>query len=243
MEKIYEVIKAHDHMELASIANTERDTLSRYSEIMDRPLNMAAREGCIDCCATLVAAGAPVGHGSIDDIGVFSALFVAAGADKLECFKWLAEHGFPMDPTPCSCEFTPFTYAIYKSSRSVFDYLIDRVDVNFSAPRGYPPLTVALLHASDAIYYANRLLEKGADVHGKDQNGNILFKNSNGEINSIRWHVPFTAAAAKGHVEIMKALVEKGVDVHVKGFDRDAMACAKMTQAQAAINCLKELGY
>lgn len=98
-------------------------------------------------------------------------------------------------------------------------------------------------------------IDKGADIHGKDEHGEILLGNAAmfGNLEVVKFlvsegadihaqcddgSVAIHSAALMGHLEIVKFLVSKGADIHGKNNDTPPLRCAAQSGNLAVVEFL-----
>lgn len=89
--------------------------------------------------------------------------------------------------------------AIRSKNNSLFDALLPSVDIEMKDKRNYSLLWRAII--SKNLYAVDQLLQKGADINGKDNNNH---------------HTPIFFATINNKSELLKVLIKHGVDVNSK---------------------------
>lgn len=212
---------------LAHKASTERSEASNWG-----PIHLAAGNGHADVLRHLLVKGADVNAVTKDGS---TALHLAVEERRRDCVRLLVANGARSDARNARDGDTPLHAAASLGDEQVVKLLLHKganKDVrnragktayDLAAENGHSKLYDAL-RLGDGLCAAARkgdlrmvlrLIENGAAVNGRDQNG---------------W-TALHRAAFKGRVDVARALVEKGVDVD-----------AKDEEGYTALHCAVEAG-
>lgn len=132
----------------------------------------------------------------------FSVLHLAAEDDRTEIVKMLLDHGVLPD-IHTKQGLTPLAVAVVNEKTDIVTLLLDhKADPNASDPNG-PLLGTAVTKGNIAI--VKMLLDKGADPNGRTNPASTLISGGS--------DTPFCHAALGDQIEILKLLVQKGVNV------------------------------
>jgi ankyrin repeat protein len=178
-------------------------------------LVFAAREGCLECVQTLVAAGAKVNQTT--NYG-WSALLTATQNRHYVLAAWLLDHG--ADPNLANRGgWTPLYLATDNRNIESGDYPVRRPDM-------------------DHLAFIKLLIEKGANVNARICGAESSAKECKGDTTETRTNftmqwlyedgaTPFLRAAQSGDVVLMKLLKEHGADPKIASAHNDtALAVA-----------------
>lgn len=159
--------------------------------------------------------------------GTRPALFQAILASKESIVDAMLEHGF--DTEVLYDDWTPLTLAVEKGCFAVVHRLLDQVKPNVMDGKGRTALIVAASRGFADI--AKLLIEKGADVHtknngwsalervafdGRDKMVNLLLKHGADIEADNEIGTPLILASARGHLAIVRLLLEHNANVHAR---------------------------
>jgi ankyrin repeat protein len=145
---------------------------------------------------TLVTRRADVNASQIDGM---TALHWAAHHDDLEIAQLLVKAGANVKATN-RYGVTPLSLACTNGNGAMVELLLNAgADPNGALPGGETPLMTAA--RTGALTSVNALLARGATVDGKD---------------TVRGQTALTWAAAEGHADVVKALIDAGADFRAR---------------------------
>jgi ankyrin repeat protein len=182
-----------------------------YQEYGSLPLLIAARKGLIDKLNTLIANGANANQ--MDKLTGDTALHVAAEVGNLELIQLLIEqHNADVDARNNHMS-TPLLTACFKVRPNCVTFLLNsRANINVANNEGCTPLVIAVVAGSVDI--VKILLDRLDRVPPPDINHIRKCVNPNGKEYKVS---PIADAAARGYLEVLKLLQEKGANLNSTG--------------------------
>ncbi|XP_057721758.1 protein VAPYRIN-like [Arachis stenosperma] len=212
---------------LAHKANIERQETSTFG-----PIHVAAKQGHCEVLRLLLLKGARVDSLTKDGN---TALHLAVEENKIECVKLLLANGARTDIRNAGKGDTVLHIAASTGDHNMVELLLrngvnkyvrndsSKAAYDVAAEKGHSRIFDALRLGDDLCIAARKgevrsiqkLLEKGAFVNGRDQNG---------------W-TPLHRACFKGRIDAVHVLLEKGIDLN-----------AEDEEGYTALHCAVECG-
>ena len=142
---------------------------------------------------------------------------------QLELVKWMRAQ-----QPPCPCDF----WACLRLAEAEAMWTYFEMGQDLVRKLAAYPTTAAVTTQILA------LIDRGADVNTEDTRGFCV-----GVIPRVRGFTPLHSACGRGHVDVVKALLDKGADVHAKAFDVwTPLICARQEGFTHIVAMLREKG-
>jgi serine/threonine-protein phosphatase 6 regulatory ankyrin repeat subunit B len=204
------------------------------------PLMVASAYGYTDIVKLLIEEGAYVNaqtkHGD-------TALMAASEMGYIDIVKLLLEAGVDVNATREDYErSTALMYASEMGHPEVVELLIEKgVDINAKEWRGWTALMIASERGH--IDVAKLLIEAGADMNAMS----IMYKEGSGygklhkDVRVPGGYTALMAASEKGHIDVVKLLIEVGADVNAQEGDYGDMTPLKYASREGHTEIVKLL--
>jgi len=172
------------------------------------------------------------GHADLKekDLHKYTALHYACIEGELQCAKWLIEQG--LDPNEKATNYTPLHLAVYNGNFELAKWLVDHKGADPNVTRYRESVLVCACMGGDLRSVQWLIKEKNVPLPNPDEQSLLHTAIKHGCFDIVNWIVseqicsitrvdkggrtPLIFAAAKGHLNMVKKLMEHGASVTEK---------------------------